>query len=100
MLEWNLPQKKSSVIRSPIVYRSANKKQVFIADKRFLKKSAQKTHVLEKSAQKTQVDQKTHVLEKSAEKAQVAPSSPTIKHIHIAHKKRFLGKSAQKAQGD
>jgi len=118
--QWNmpsyLPQKKSSVIRSPIVYRSANKKQVFIADKRFLKKSAQKTHfleksaqkaqvdqkahVLEKSAEKAQVDQKAHVLEKSAEKAQVAPSSPTIKHIHIAHKKRFLGKSAQKAQGD
>lgn len=77
--QWNmssyLPQKKSSVIRSPIVYRSANRKPVFIADKR-----AQKTNFLEKSAQKTQV----------AKVAQDTPSSPTTKRIHIANKTRFL----------
>ena len=72
MLDWNMPQKKSSVIRSPIVYRSANRKAVFIADKRA----------------------------KGAQKAQVAPAinavnaitSPTTKRIHIANKTRFLKK--------
>ena len=94
MLDWNMPQKKSSVIRSPIVYRSANRKTVFIADKRAKHTKKKNVHFLEKSAQKAQVASATNVT--NAVNAVNIITSPTTKRIHIANKTRFLKKSAQK----